>query len=61
MLTPEKMNALKIISKEYKDLNKDPLVTFGITVGLFNEDNLFEWKCTIIGPKILFIKEDYFI
>ena len=51
MLTPEKINAMKIISEEYKQLNRAPLVNLGITVGLFNEDDMFKWKCTILGPK----------
>ena len=51
MVTPQKLNAMKIITEEYKKLTADPLVTFGITIGLFNEDNIFEWKCTILGPK----------
>ena len=51
MMTPQKLNAMKIITEEYKKLIAEPLVTFGITIGLFNEDNIFEWKCTIIGPK----------
>ncbi len=60
MLTPEKINAMKIINAEFKELNKNPLVTFGITVGLFNEDNMFEWKCTILGPKDTFYKGGLF-
>ena len=51
MNTQQKIDALKRISEEFKQLNRCPLVNFGITVGLFNEDNLFEWKCTILGPK----------
>ena len=60
MLTPEKINAMKIISKEYKELTKEPLVNLGITVGLFNEDNMFEWKCTILGPRDTFYKGGLF-
>ena len=51
MLTPSKLEAMKIIREEYKQLDRVPLTNFGITVGLFNEDNIFEWKCTILGPK----------
>ena len=53
-------NALKIITEEYKQLNRAPLVNLGITVGLFNEDNMFEWKCTILGPKDTFYKGGLF-
>ena len=51
MMTPQKLNAMKIITEEYKRLSADPKVTFGITIGLFNDDNIFEWKCTLLGPK----------
>ena len=51
MLTQAKINAMKIIKEEFKQLSRKPLSNLGITVGLFNEDNLFEWKCTILGPK----------
>ena len=51
MLTQAKINAMEIIRDEFKQLQRKPLSNFGITVGLFNEDNIFEWKCTILGPK----------
>ena len=45
------MEAIKIITEEYKKLTEDPLVSFGIAVSLFNEDNIFEWKSAILGPR----------
>ena len=51
MLSPEKIQAMKRLQEEFKELNRRPMSNFGITVGLFDEDNLFEWKCTILGPK----------
>ena len=51
MMTPQKLNAMKILTEEYKRLTEAPMVTLGITVGLFNADNIFEWKCTLLGPK----------
>jgi ubiquitin-conjugating enzyme E2 D/E len=51
MMTPQKLNAMKILTEEYKKLANDPSTNFGITVGLPNEDNIFEWRCTILGPK----------
>ena len=50
MLTKEKIQAMKIIQEELKELVRKPLSNFGITVGLIDEDNIFEWKCTILGP-----------
>ena len=50
MLTQAKLNAMKIIREEFKQLSRNPRQSLGITVGLFNDDNIFEWKCTILGP-----------
>ena len=51
MINPKKIKAIKLIDEEFKKLIKNPLTNFGITVALFNEDNIFQWKCTILGPK----------
>ena len=51
MLSAERINAMKKINEEFKELNKHPLSNFGIFVGLFNEENIFEWICTVLGPK----------
>ena len=51
MYNPQKMEALKRLQEEFKDISRRPMQNFGITVGLFDDDNLFEWKCTILGPK----------
>ena len=51
MLSQSKLNALKIIREEFKILCRKPLANLGITVGLFDEDYLFEWKGTIFGPR----------
>jgi len=51
MLTPEKIKAMRKIRDEYKDINSNPISNIGVSVGLPNEDNIFEWQCTLIGPK----------
>ena len=51
MLNPKKLEAMKRIQGELKDLTRNPMINFGITVGLCDDDNIFEWKCTILGPK----------
>ena len=43
MLTPEKINAMKRIREEFKDLNNNPISNIGVTVGLPDEDNILEW------------------
>ena len=47
----KKSRAIKILKKEFQDLNKAPIINIGLTVGLINEDNIFEWKFTISGAK----------
>ena len=51
MVDQQKLQAMQRLQDEYKQLNRNPLNTFGITVGLYDDNNLFEWKCTIVGPK----------
>ena len=51
MINPKKLEAMKRIQEEFKDLNANPIVGFGITVGLENDNDIFRWKCTIMGPK----------
>ena len=47
----KKLRAIKILKEEFKDLSKSPIYNIGVTVGLINEDNIFEWKFTLFGPK----------
>ena len=42
------MNPIKIIFENYKLFNKDPID--GVSID-FNDENPFEWKLIIIGPK----------
>ncbi len=51
MLSKEKIIAMKKIKEEFLDLKKNPIENIGVTVGLVNEDNIFEWKCTLRGPR----------
>ena len=49
----KKIKAMKMIKEEYDDLSKNNINTsyMTISVGLVNQDNIFEWKIAIIGPK----------
>ena len=47
----KKLRAIKILNEEFKDLGKSPMSNIGVTVGLINEDNIFEWRFTLLGPK----------
>ena len=41
----------KYSKKNIKILVRTPMIVFGLTVGLFDENDIFNWKCTISGPK----------
>ena len=50
-MSQQKLKAMNVLSQEFKHLERNPLLNFGITVGLINEDDFFHWKGTIMGPK----------
>ena len=41
MMPKEKVNAMKVLKKELEDLQKDPIITLGVTVGLIKKDDVF--------------------
>ena len=45
------IHSLERIKEEYKDLNLRPIPDLGITVGLVEENNLYIWNVSILGPK----------
>ena len=45
-----KLDAQEIIKKEYKEISRNPAATIGFSVGLPDVNNLFEWRCTLMGP-----------
>ena len=51
MLNFGKINAMKRIKEEYNEINSKPNPNIGATVGLPDEDNIFHWRVTLIGPK----------
>ena len=51
MMSLQKLKAIKKINEEYKDLHSNPIPNIGATIGLVNNDNIFEWKCSLLGPK----------
>ena len=50
-LTPSNLGRMKRITKEYRDLTREPIVSFGLTIGLFNEDNIYDWRVSLQGGK----------
>ena len=51
ILSMKKIEAMKRIKKEYSDINTYPITNLGITAGLFEEDDIFNWRVSILGPK----------
>ena len=49
-LSLEKITAMKLIKEEYKQISTNPIANIGVSVGLPDEDNIFEWQCTLRGP-----------
>ena len=46
----DKLEALKRLRQEYKDIIKNPIANVPITIG-YDEDDIFTWKITLLGPK----------
>ena len=63
MLSVEKMEAKEILKKEYKDINKKPIINIGLTVGLFDMDNyleiIFPENYPNSAPDIIFVTPIY--
>ena len=46
-----KLNASKIINQQFKDIIKNPITNCGIVPSLFNDDDIFTWRTTLVGAK----------
>ena len=44
------VNTQQRIMTELRDLQNNPILNISATVGLPNQNNIYEWKCTISGP-----------
>ena len=49
MLSKEKLATMKYLKTEFDNLQKDPILSLGCTVGLI-DNNIFKWKITLLGP-----------
>ena len=45
------LSTINYLKKEYKELNLHPLSNIGCTLGLINNDDLFHWRISLLGPK----------
>ena len=39
------------IKQEFKEISLTPTASIGFSVGLPDENNIFEWRCTLMGPQ----------
>lgn len=46
-----KIEGMERLRNEYKDLSRNPIINYGLTVGLVDNNDLYKWKITLIGPK----------
>ena len=51
MLNTQMIETMKRIKAEFTDINNNPISNIGVTVGLPDDDNIFEWRCSLMGPK----------
>ena len=51
MLPFQKIEEMKRIKKEFTEIHRNPTSSIGITVGLPEEDNIFKWIVTFVGPR----------
>ena len=51
MLSPQKLQTMKYLKKEYNQLQNDPILSLGATVGLPDPRKIFHWKITLVGPQ----------
>ena len=45
------MNSERILIEEFDDLKHNPLSINGYTIELFNQNDIYEWKITLVGAK----------
>ena len=51
MLSPTIPEGIKRLYDDYRDLCDNPLINFGCTVGLVNNDDLYKWRFTLLGAR----------
>ena len=51
MLNIERLRTINKLKEEFRDINYNPILNIGAAVGLPDENNLFEWRLSIIGPR----------
>ena len=50
MMDKTQMKSIEILKNELSELQKDPLIALGVTVGSI-DGNVFKWRITMTGPQ----------
>ena len=50
MSSIEEQISKTILSKAFKNYHDNPLSNIGLTVALIDEDDIYNWKCSLMGP-----------
>ena len=51
MINKQKLQTMKYLKQEFTQLQIDPILSLGATVGLPDPNNIFHWNITLIGPQ----------
>ena len=51
MIGKEKLETIKYLKNEFDQLQNNPILSLGCTVGLPNPKDLFHWKISLLGPQ----------
>ena len=51
MLNIERLRTINKLKEEFRDIKNNPILNIVATVGLPDENNLFEWRVTLFGPR----------
>ena len=50
MISKQRLETMKYLKNEFQQLQNDPILSLGATVGLPNPSNIFHWNITLLGP-----------
>lgn len=50
MLDSQTQMTANILWQEFKELKDNPEATIGVSVGLVDKNDIFTWRCTLMGP-----------
>ena len=51
MVNIERLRTINKLKEEFRDIKNNPILNIVATVGLPDENNFFEWRLSIIGPR----------